>query len=130
MELEAVSLVLGALAAGGAQGLQDTASAAVQEAYARLRGLLAGRVHGDREMEAVIDDYIEAPEAWRTTLETALQESGALNDPAILGAAHHLMALHDPAYAARGQYSISIDNSSGLQVNHLGGNVQVNTFNS
>lgn len=130
MEIEAASVVIGALAAGGAQGLQDTASAAVQEAYARLRGLVAGRLRGDRRAEAAIDDCIEDPERGRTTLEAALQESGALNDPAVVEAAQHLMTLLDPTGAGQGQYSISIDNSSGLQVNHQGGNVQVNTFNS
>ena len=130
MELEAVSVVMGALVAGGAQGLQDTASAAVQDAYARLRGLVAERLQGGRRAEAVIDGAIEDPERGRTVLEAALQESGGLNDPAVVEAALHLMELLNPAGAGPEQYSVSINNSSGLQVNHQGGNVQVNTFNS
>ncbi|MFI9769497.1 hypothetical protein ACIHJG_21885 [Streptomyces sp. NPDC052415] len=129
MELEAASVVIGALAAGGAQGLQDTASAAVQDAYARLRGLVVGRFHRAPYAEDLIDDCIEDPETGRAPLEAALQESGALNDPAVVEAAHHLITLLDPPSAVRSQYSISIVNSSGLQVNHEGSNTQVNTFN-
>ncbi|MGW7406082.1 hypothetical protein ACWGI9_20515 [Streptomyces sp. NPDC054833] len=129
MELEAASVVVGALAAGGAQGLQDAASAAVRDAYTRLRDLVAGRFRGHRRAEAVLDDYVSDPETWRTPLEVFLRETGALSDPAVLEAAQQLMALLDPAGTAKDQYTVNIHNSSGLQVNHQGGNVQVNNFN-
>ncbi|WP_405625327.1 hypothetical protein OG933_03690 [Streptomyces sp. NBC_00016] len=128
MELEAASVVIGALAAGGAQGLQDTASAAVRDSYTRLRELVVARFRGHRRAETVLDDYLEDPETWRTPLEVFLRETGALSDPAVLETAQQLMSLLDPSGATRGQYAVNIHNSSGLQLNHQGGNVQVNNF--
>lgn len=43
---EAVGLVVAALSAGAGAGLQDSASAAVRDAYSGLRKLVAGPVHG------------------------------------------------------------------------------------
>lgn len=100
----------------------------MRDSYTRLRELVVARFRGHRRAETVLDDYLEDPETWRTPLEVFLRETGALSDPAVLETAQQLMSLLDPSGATRGQYAVNIHNSSGLQLNHQGGNVQVNNF--
>jgi len=130
MDFEAASLIVGALAAGATQGLQEAAGAAVKDAYTRLRDLVATRFKGHRRAEAVLDGYVEDPLTWQKPLEKSLYETGALADPAVLEAAQRLMSLLDPSGAADGRYVVQIHDSSGVQVNQHGGNVQANRFDS
>ncbi|MFD5116500.1 hypothetical protein ACFVWX_32920 [Streptomyces sp. NPDC058220] len=130
MELEAASLVVGALAAGATQGLQDTAGAAVLDVYTRLRDLITTRFRGHREAETALEGYAEDPQTWQELLVESLRETGSLGDPAVLETAGQLMSLLDPEGAADGRYVVRVHNSQGIQVNHRGGNVQTNTFHS
>ncbi|MFF4893431.1 hypothetical protein [Micromonospora chersina] len=128
MELESASIVLGALAGGAVRGLQDSATAAVKDAYQLLRDLLANRLHGNRSGEAALEGYLEEPEVWRLPLQQSLERTGALADPEVLAAARLLLEqLGEAAAAAHVTY---VRDSSGVQVNHRGGNVQHNTFRS
>ncbi|MET8463583.1 hypothetical protein [Micromonospora zamorensis] len=128
MDLESASVVLGALAGGAVRGLQDSATAAVKDAYQLLRNLLANRLRGDRGAEAALEGYLEEPEVWRRPLEQSLERAGALADPEVLAAARLLLE-HLGEEFPRKQVTY-VSDSSGVQVNHRGGNVQHNTFRS
>lgn len=126
MELEAASVVLGALAGGAAQGLQDSASGAVKDAYQRLRDLVADRLRGNRGAEAALEGYVHDPEVWQRPLEQSLEVSGALADPDLLRAAHFLLDRLDKTGPM--ERVTQVNDSSGVQVNHADGNVQNNSF--
>ncbi|MER7272254.1 hypothetical protein ABT344_28625 [Micromonospora carbonacea] len=128
MELESASVVLGALAGGAVRGLQDSATAAVKDAYQLLRDLLANRLRGNRSAEAALEGYLEEPEVWRRPLEQSLERTGALADPEVLAATRLL--LEQLGEAAPAPHVTYVSDSSGVQVNHQGGNVQHNTFRS
>jgi hypothetical protein len=130
MEVEAVSLIVGALAAGASRGLQETASAAVKDSYTRLRDLVTSRFSGHRQAETALEGYAEDPETWQKPLEKSLQLTGVAADPSVLEAARSFMSLLDAEDVAGGRFVVHINDSSGVQVNQHGGNVQVNTFNS
>ncbi|MGN9920259.1 hypothetical protein [Micromonospora palomenae] len=128
MELESASVVLGALAGGAVRGLQDSATAAVMDAYQQLRDLLANRLRGNRSAEAALEGYLEEPEVWRRPLQQSLERTGAFTDPEVLAAARLLLEhLGEATTVAHATY---VSDSSGVQVNHRGGNVQHNTFRS
>ena len=50
--MEPVSLIVAALAAGAVAGAENTATEAVKDAYAGLKGLVRRRVSGRRSGEA------------------------------------------------------------------------------
>jgi len=130
MGLEAASIVLGALAGGAVKGLQDSASAVVTDAYQRLRDLLADRFRGHGGAVAALEGYIEDPEVWQRPLEKSLVDTGTLADPAVLEAAERLIALLRNAPGVGTAHLTQVHGSSGVQVNHQGGNTQTNTFKS
>ena len=52
--MDAVTLIVTALAAGAALGLKDTASAAVMDAYGSLKALVKKRLAGRRDGDLVL----------------------------------------------------------------------------
>ncbi|GAA5154653.1 RIP homotypic interaction motif-containing protein [Pseudonocardia eucalypti] len=126
VRMEPVSLIVGALTAGLASGLQGTATEAVKEAYAELKELV-GRLFSDRNSgAAALEQYEQRPEAWRPALEAELVEVDAGNDRAVIEAAQRLMALLDTVGARAGKYQIDLRGSQAVQVgNH---NTQHNVF--
>src|SRR5690349_8742849 len=99
--MEPVSLLVNALAAGAAAGVGETASAAVKDAYANLKALLAARFTGDQAREVALAEHERRPEVWRGPLTQAIMDSGAVRDPLVIEAAIRLQALLDGA-GARG----------------------------
>lgn len=121
--MSAVEVIAAALAAGAGAGLTDTASAAVRDAYAGLKVLLRRRV-GDHDVQALDADETE-PGIWQARLGDALTDSGAVDDEQIMAAARQLLALADPALAAK--YQVDVHEAKGVQVGDH--NSQTNTFN-
>jgi hypothetical protein len=74
----------GALAAGTATGLTETATAAVKDAYVGLKKVVAARFPGKPEMEIVLAQHEAKPEVWQAPLAEALVESGASTDPMVV----------------------------------------------
>jgi hypothetical protein len=124
--VDPVSVIAAALAAGAAAGVQDTASAAVKDAYARLRGLVGRWVAGKPDAEVVLGRHAEAPQTWQASLEALLADSEAGRDPEVIKAAQALLALVDQAGAQAGKYRVDLRGSQGVQVGD--DNVQTNTF--
>ena len=59
--MDPVTLIVTALAAGAASALQDGTSAAVKDAYARLKALVTRRFAGRAKAELVLAEHEASP---------------------------------------------------------------------
>lgn len=119
--MSALEVIAVALAAGAGAGVQDTASAAVRDAYAGLKELLKRHV-GESDMALALDASETEPEARQARIEAALAGSGADDDEQVVAAAQRLLSLVDPA----GRYHVDLREAKGVQVGDH--NTQHNTF--
>ena len=126
--MDPVTLILTALAAGAASGLQDAASAAVQSAYAGLKALVKKHLSGRPAGEVVLAEYETAPEVWERPLTAQLEAAGAGRDSELVAAAQALMSLVDEAGSRAGKYAVDVHGSQGVQVGDS--NIQHNTFSA
>jgi len=126
--MDPVTLIVVALAAGAASALQDDAKGAVKTALARLRTLAKKRLSGRPAGEVVLAQHEQAPDIYNKPLEHELTQSGAAADPELVRAAQELMKLLDARGSAAGKYTVTIQDSSGVQVGD--NNTQVNHFGS
>jgi hypothetical protein len=115
--MSAVVVITAALAAGAGVGVEDTASAAVKDAYAGLKELLKRRLGGHgREVVQALDADETTPGVWQARLGEALTESGAASDEQVIAAAQRLLELTDPAGSAAGKYQVDLREAKGVQV--------------
>jgi hypothetical protein len=106
--MEPITLIVTALAAGAAAGMQDVAGEAVRNAYQSLKDAIL-RHFGDRPEVSVALTKAEAkPEVWAEPLKDALQEAGADQEPEIVEAAQEVMKVAEPAAASAGKYNVTI----------------------
>jgi hypothetical protein len=125
--MDPVSLILGALVAGGTKGVGEAAAAAVKEAYAGLRDALRWRLRTPEAQKAV-EEYTADPDNHRLVLEAHLKQAGADADPVIVRAAEAVMAQADPAGSSAGKYLVDLRGAQGVQVGER--NTQANYFGS
>jgi hypothetical protein len=126
--MDPVTLIVGALAAGAAAGLTDTATNAVKDTYSQLRALVARLFRGRPDGETALRRHAEAPQVWQAPLAGELQAAGAGTDEAIIAAAQRLMAVVDEAGSQAGKYRLDL---RGAQVGQVGDhNTQTVTFTS
>ena len=124
--MDPVTLIVTALAAGAASALQDGASAAVKDAYARLRAAVRKRLAGRPDGELVLARHEAAPQTWQAPLTAELSASAAGEDAGLTAAAQALMELLDAAGSQAGKYAVVVSGSQGVQVGDR--NTQTNTF--
>jgi hypothetical protein len=124
--MDPVTLILTALTAGAASALQDGASAAVKDAYARLKALVKKRFAGRSKGDLVLAEYEAAPQAWEALLAVELSAAGAEDDGDLVAVAQALMSLVDKAGSQSGKYLVTVHDSQGVQVGDH--NTQTNTF--
>ncbi len=93
------SIIVGALAAGAATGLTDTATTAVKDAYTGLRELVRRRFAAVPAAETALVELEKAPEVWQAPLAAALQVTGAHSDEHIIKAAQRVLALVEESRA-------------------------------
>lgn len=124
--VDPVSMVVGALAAGAADGLTSSATAAVADAYAALRDRLRSLFAGNSQAVEVLDRHGQDPELYQEPLRLMLVRSGAMVDAEVLAAARTLLAEADPDGFAGGKYRVEVRGSQGVQVGD--GNEQHNSF--
>jgi RIP homotypic interaction motif len=124
--MDPVTLIVTALAAGAALGVQDAASGAVKGAYASLRALVMKRFAGRTAAEAVLAKHDGAPETWQDPLTKELAEAGADRDMDLVAAAQALMSLVDAAGSRAGKYAVDVRGAQGVQVGDH--NTQDNIF--
>jgi hypothetical protein len=86
--MDPVTVVVSALAAGAATGLNDAVAAAVKDAYTALKGLLARRY---RTIDVAPVERKPDSEAKRKSLEEDLADAGADSDTELLDAARRLI---------------------------------------
>jgi RIP homotypic interaction motif len=128
--MDPITLIVTALAAGATAGgldtVKDATKAAIQSAYAKLRGLAKQRVAGQPDGELALDRHETSPQKWESLLTAELTEAGAAGDADLVAAAKALMELVDSVGARAGKYNVTVANSRGVQVGD--GNVQFNNF--
>jgi hypothetical protein len=124
--MDPVTLIVTALAAGAASALQDGASSAVKDAYARVTALVKKRFANRPKGELVLAEHQAAPQTWEAPLAAELSAAGADGDPDLLAAAQALMSLVDDAGSRAGKYAVTVRDSEGVQVGDH--NTQTNTF--
>ena len=126
--MDAVSLIVGALAAGALAGTQGTATAAVNDAYTGLKDLIRRRFAGRASTEASLREHEHNSQAWESVLTRELQVVRAGDDADIVKAAQHLMALIDPVGTRVAKYSVDLRGAQGVQLGDS--NLQWNTFSA
>ena len=124
--MDPVTLIVTALAAGAASALQDDAKATVSTALARLRALAGKRLSARPAGQVVLAQHEQAPDLYGKPLEHELTQAGAATDVELASAARELMKLLDAAGSAAGKYTVTVQDSSGVQVGD--NNTQVNHF--
>jgi hypothetical protein len=120
--MDPVSLIVTALVSGAAAAFKDTASQAVQDAYAGLKALLKRRLAGKPLTEELVEQHEQAPEVWDKPLRDGLGKAGVADDEEVVQQAQKLLALVDPEGTAAGKYQFTISGSKGIVV---GDNAQV-----
>jgi hypothetical protein len=126
--MDPVTLIVTALTAGAAAALQDGASAAVKDTYARVKVLAKKRFTGRSAGELVLTRHEAAPQVWEAPLAGELSAAGAEGDAELVAAAQALMNLIDEAGSRSGKYAVTVRDSQGVQVGDR--NTQTNTFGS
>ena len=124
--MDPVSVIVGALAAGAARGLTDTATSAVKDAYAGLRELVRRRFPARPAAEMALVEHEKAPEVWQVPLAAELQATGAGGDEQIIEAAQRVLALVEQGGTPASKYLVDLRGSQGVQVGDC--NTQSNTF--
>lgn len=126
--MDPITLVVTALAAGAASGVQDTASAAVKDAYASLKALVLKRLAGRVAAERVLAKHEVAPQAWQEPLAKELAQAGADRDIDLVAAAQAMMSLVDVTGSRAGKYTVDVRGAQGVQVGDH--NTQDNVFHA
>jgi hypothetical protein len=124
--MDPVTLIVTALAAGAASALQDGASSAVKDAYARVKALVMRRFANRPKGELVLAEHEAAPQVWEAPLAAELSAAGAGGDADLVAAAQALMGLVDQAGSRSGKYVVAVRGSQGVQVGDR--NTQANIF--
>src|SRR6266487_4088118 len=127
-EMDPITLIVTALAAGAALGAQDTVSAMVKDAYAGLKALVKKRLGGGPGAELVLAKHEQAPETWRPPLMAELAESGADGDHDLIAAAQALLDLIGEGGGQAGKYTVDARGAQGVQIGDR--NRQGNVFNA
>jgi hypothetical protein len=126
--MDPITLIVTALAAGAALGVQDTASAVVKDAYASLKALVKRRLGGSPGAEVVLARHEQAPEIWQAPLMAELAQAGADGDGDLIAAAKALLELAGEAGAGAGKYAVDVRGAQGVQIGDH--NRQDNVFNA
>lgn len=124
--MDPVTVIVTALTAGAASALQDGVSAAVKDAYSRLKALVTRKLASNPRGELVLAGHESAPQTWEAPLAAELLAVGADDDADLVEAAQALMNLIDAPGAQAGKYVVTVHESHGVQVGDY--NTQTNTF--
>ncbi|MEV4055188.1 hypothetical protein AB0J55_28640 [Amycolatopsis sp. NPDC049688] len=134
--IEAVELVVAALAAGAAAGAGETASTAVKDAYAGVKSLAVRVLRRAEPVPAEVVEMVEADAitsagdvsgtAGRRVLTAALTAADAGADEELVAAALKVLELTEPDGTHAGKYRLLLHGNKGVQVGDH--NTQTNTF--
>lgn len=115
-----MDIVVAALAAGAAAGLNGAASQAVQDTYSTLRERLRRHLSGDKQARRLLETDKADPSAWEAELGDILIASGAHDDEYVLATARHLLALTGASMAKSADQRpiVDLQDCKGVQVGH------------
>lgn len=117
--MSGTEIIAAALAAGATAGVSDVASTAVEDAYRRLKELLAGKLAGRTAATAVLQAEEQEADVWLARIGRDLSSSGADRDERILAAAQVLLSLADrPGIDVRHAKGVQIGDHN-QQTNHF-----------
>ena|ERR1700722_1494489 len=106
--MDPITLIVTALVAGGAAGLQNAAGDAIKDAYAGLKALITRRLGVKPEVTVAIEQAAQFPAVWAEPLKDALTRARADQVPEIVQAALELMKLVEPEAVRAGKYNVTI----------------------
>jgi hypothetical protein len=121
--VDPVTLVVTALAAGASAGMTETASAAVQQAYAGLKTALAERFRGRPAAEVALAEHETSPQTWHAPLTQYVTEIGI--DDQLRELAQRLLAAAERAGSDR-RVQVTADTIQGQQIGDR--NAQTNAY--
>lgn len=110
--MDPITLILTALAARAASGLQDSASSAMKSAYASLKALVKRHLSDRPAGELALPEYETAQDGWERPLTAQLEAAGADQNAELVKAAQALMGLVDGAGSRTGKYAIDVRGST------------------
>jgi hypothetical protein len=106
--MDPVTVIVTALASGAAAAAQETATAAIKDAYQGLRALIQRKFAGQPAADLALTQHADKPEVWEAPLKEVLTDVAADRDDAIITAAQALLTLTNPPEAASGTYHLNI----------------------
>jgi hypothetical protein len=124
--MDPVTLIVGALAAGALKGVGNASSAAVQDAYVRLKSLVSSQFARSPTALTVLAEHESDPEAFGAAMTSHVRACGLTQDLSVIAAAQRLMALVDTSGTQSGKYIVDLRGAQGSQVGDR--NTQENTF--
>jgi hypothetical protein len=124
--MDPVTLIVAALATGVLKGVGESASAAVQDAYTRLRAAVTDRFSSKPAAQVVLAEHADDPDTYAKPLEKHVRDAHLGDDPRIVELAQTLMWLLDHDGTRAGKYTVHLDGAKGVQVGDQ--NTQTNTF--
>ena len=98
--MDPATVILSALSAGAVSAFQDTASAAVKDAYNGLVKLISKKFSKNTKAKAALGNHQKKPKGTHKTLKKALMDTKATEDTDILCAAEKLLDLISKQQAA------------------------------
>lgn len=104
--MEAVTLILTALAAGAAGAAKEVGGEALKDAYTALKAALLRRFGDTPAAKVALEEHAKDPETWEKPLETQLVKSGASEDPNLVRMAQEVMQHADPEGVGKGRYDV------------------------
>jgi hypothetical protein len=108
--MDAVTLIVSALAAGATTAAQDTASNVVKDAYNGLKTLLQRRFQGKPAAETALAEAETDPDTWKKPLTKAVSEHGS--DEEVLALAQQLLQLLQPQQSVSSSQVVASGNRS------------------
>ena len=124
--MDPISLILSALASGAAQGVADSASSAVKDAYSSLKRILAGRFANNKSAEVALAEHAEDPQTLQHLGQGPDRVRSRRRPCGDRRRSAKLMALLDAAGSRAGKYHVDLRGASGVQLGD--GNQQVVNF--
>lgn len=117
--MEPLTLILTALVAGVAAGIQSTSGSAIKDAYEGLKALIKHKFAGNAAAELTLDQHEKDPQTWEKPLKKALADVQAEKDPTVLLEAQKLLSLIKSTSQAAG-VTVAV---SGERAVGIGGNM-------
>jgi hypothetical protein len=114
--MDPITLIVTALAAGAAAGIQGAAASAVRDAYTGLKALVKKRFAGRPDSELILARYERAPETWQAPLAAELSGARADQDSDLVAAAQALMSLIERAGSRTETYNVNAPGAKGMQI--------------